>query len=299
MTRRCSILALTMALLGAAGPQHVRADDRAPSREELRALVDRVIASQHRNDAALEQYERTERRQLRKSGQGAAPADDRTFRVVPTGTGILRVQVEENGQPVDAQVYRRQLRELEHTLASALDANQPRQKQAAAKFAKRQRERAEMVDAVRDAFQLTWLGRETRNGRALAKLALDPNPNYKPASRNTSLFLRVRATIWVDEAAGQLARVEAELIRDIRFGGGVIAKVYRGGRFVLEQAEVAPGAWLPTRYDYNFEGRKFLFGFELHELTEASHYRRLGPPAEALLAIRRELSNTPDANSPH
>jgi hypothetical protein len=96
----------------------------------------------------------------------------------------------------------------------------------------------------------------------------------------------------VDEAAGQIVRVEAELFRDISFGGGVLGKIYRGSRMVFEQAEVAPGIWLPTRYEYNFAGRKFLFGFEVHETTEASHYRRIGPPAEALAIIRQEMSQS-------
>jgi hypothetical protein len=291
------VLPLALATLWAAGPEGARADDRAPSPEELRALLERVIANQHRDDAALAQYERIEHRQLRKNEQDTALVEDRTFRVVPTGTGTVRVQAEENGRPVDSELYRKQLRGLEQALVSALDPTETRQKQAADKGAKRSRERAEMVDAVSEAFRFSWLGRETRNGRTLAKLGLEPNPAFKPTSRNTSWLTRLRATAWVDETSGQLARVEAELFRDISFGGGVLGKVYRGGRFVMEQDEVTPGIWLPTRYEYNLQGRKFLFGLELHELTEASHYRRIGPPQEALLAIRCELNNRQDANS--
>ncbi len=292
MPRRLCLIALPLALaLAGTGSGRLRADDRAPSPEELRALVARVISNQLRDDAALEQYERIERRQVRKSESDTAPAEDKTFRVVPTGTGTVRVQVEERGRPVDAELYRKQLRDLEQALLWALNSAESRQKQRVEKGSRRARERAETVDAVRDAFRYTWLGRETRNGRTLARLQLEPNPAFKSTSRNTSLFKAVRATVWVDEGTAQLARLEAELVRDISFGGGILGKAYRGGRFVIEHAEVAPGVWLPTRYDYNFTGRKFVFGFELHELTEVSHYRRIGPPREALLAIRRELGS--------
>jgi hypothetical protein len=293
MNRRTTFAALPLALglLWAACPDSARADDPAPSPEQIRALVARVIAKQHRDDAAIEQYERIERRQTRKSEHDTALAEDKTFRVVPTGTGTVRVQTEERGQPVDAELYRRQLRALEQALVWALNPIESKQKQRVDKAARRSHERAEMVDAVGDAFLFTWLGRETRNGRTLVRLQLGPNPAFKPASRNTSLFSAVHATVWVDEAAAQMVRVEAELIRDVSFGGGIFGKAYRGSRFALEQAEVAPGIWLPTRYDYNFTGRKFLFGFETHELTEVSHYRRIGPPSQALLAIRRELDS--------
>jgi hypothetical protein len=284
-----ALLVLWAAASGAA--QGGGAAERAPSNEEIRALVARTISSQHRDDAALTEYERTERRLVRKTAHDTAPTEDRTFRVVPTGTGVVRVQVEENGRPVDAELYRRQLRDVEQALVSALRPNELRQKRAVEKGAKRSREHTEMVDAVAQAFRFTWLGRETRNGRRLAKLGLESNPAFRPTSSNTKLFSNVRATIWLDEAAAQLVRVEAEVIRDISFGGGVFGKVYRGGRFVMEQAEVAPGVWLPTRYEYNFAGRRFVFGLEVHEVTEASRYRRVGPPADALVAIRHELGS--------
>jgi hypothetical protein len=34
-----------------------------------------------------------------------------------------------------------------------------------------------------------------------------------------------------------------------------------------------------------------VFGLEVHEVTEASRYRRVGPPADALVAIRHELGS--------
>ncbi len=290
-------LSLTLVLLCSARPGSAQSSDPALSPEQIRTLVARVVANQHRDDAALEEYERIERRQLRKNKKNSVLVEDKTFRVVPTGTGTARVQIEDRGQRVDAAFYRWQLRNLELALVAALNPTEIEQSQRVAHAVKRSRQHAALVDAVANAFRFTWLGRETRNGRTLVKLHLDSNPDYKPTSRSTSLLGAVRATIWLDEAVGQLVRVEAELARDISFGGGLLGKAYRGGRFVMEQAEVAPGIWLPTHYDYNLTGRKFLFGFEVHELTEASHYHRIGPPREALLAIRRELSGTSISHS--
>ena len=290
MLRRFAIASLCLAL---AAPPRAAAQDRAPSPAELQALFDRVIANQHRTDAQIEFYERIERRQVRKAAAAARPVEDKTFRVVPTGTGIIRAQVEENGRPVDAALYRRQLLDVEHALAAALRPSDPRQRQAIAKHERRVRERTALVDALRRAYRATWLGREQRNGRALAKIQLEPDPAFQPFSRTAEYLTHARATVWIDEAAGALVRVEAEIFRDISIGAGILAKIYRGSRIVMEQTEVAPGLWLPARYDYSFTGRKFLFGFSLFETTTNSSYRRIGPPAEALAAIRRELASPP------
>jgi hypothetical protein len=78
---------------------------------------------------------------------------------------------------------------------------------------------------------------------------------------------------------------------DISVYGGVGGKVYRGGRFLMEQAPVEPGIWLPVRFEVDITGRKFLFGFTQHEVTQITAYRRIGPPEQALAAVRHELSN--------
>ncbi len=99
------------------------------------------------------------------------------------------------------------------------------------------------------------------------------------------------ATIWVDHASDQLVLGEARVTRDISVGGGILGKLYRGSLFSMEQAEVAPGVWLPMRYQYDFTGRKFLFPFEEHQIIEASHYRLIGPPKQALSIVQDELAS--------
>jgi len=169
-------------------------------------------------------------------------------------------------------------------------------RRARERFNARLKNRAGLISAMRDAFFFNWLGRETRDGRTLLKLRLEPNPNYKPASRETELFLHASATVWADEATAHVVRMEAELTSDFAVGGGLLGKVYRGSRMTLEQTEVAPGVWMPAVYQYDFSGRKFFFGFEIHERTEANRYERVGPPSEALALVRRELSASP---TPH
>jgi hypothetical protein len=290
LTRRIFGVLLFL-LLAVAGTRATLARTQAPTQDELRVLVERIVANQHRNDAALAEYERRERVVARKSGEEERIVEDKTYRVFPTGTGTIRVLLEEKGRPVKREAYEKGLRYVEEALVNALNPDLSRQKEAVAKWEKRTRERTEMVDAVPQAFLITWLGRETRNGRTLAKLKFEPNPEYKPASRNTELFTHVSAVLWVDEKEAQVARMQAEISRDIGVFGGVFGKVYKGGTFVLEQAQVADGVWLPTRYEFDYGGRRFVFPFAVNETTEAAAYRRIGSPKEALAAVRRELQS--------
>jgi hypothetical protein len=57
--------------------------------------------------------------------------------------------------------------------------------------------------------------------------------------------------------------------------------------------EFAPGIWLPTYQQYDFDGRKFLVSFSIHERTFYSDYKRVGPPGEAVNIVRTELDKLP------
>jgi hypothetical protein len=282
-----SVCLFAFAVILSPGASGVTSQTAAPSADDARALVERAIANQHHNDEASYDYERIERRYVRA---GNRITEDNTYRVVPTGTGTLKIPLKEGSQPVDPAVYEKALRDWEQVLTVAMNPNDPREKLSEEKMRKHQTEKAEMVDAVRDAYRFTWLGREAYQGRATIKIGLEPNPSFQPHSRSAEILGHVRATVWIDENVGELLHGEAEIIRDIGVGLGVVAKIYRGGRFQMDQAEVAPGVWLPTRLQYDFEGRKLVFIFNEHETTEMSHYVRRGKPQEALAEVRNELA---------
>jgi hypothetical protein len=261
------------------------------SDDEIAALADRAIANQHRDDTAGKQCEHVEHQVLRSNATDGRTIEDRTYRVVPTGTGTLKLLLKLDGHAVDPNTYRKQLLDWQQVLQIGSNPSDPRVKTALARSAKREQDRKDLVDAAREAFRAKWLGRETRDGRAYEILQLEPKPGFQPHNLAQELMMHVRVKAWIDQQSGQLTRGEAEIVRDIAFGGGFFGKVYRGGHFTIEQSEVAPGVWQPTRYQYDYMGRKFLFAFETHEYTELSHYRHVGPPAEALQIVRSELQS--------
>jgi hypothetical protein len=117
---------------------------------------------------------------------------------------------------------------------------------------------------------------------------LVPNPAYKPTSRATAIFAKVRGYVWIDPVAGQLARVEGEVTEDISIGL-FLAKIYKGSHFTQERYEIQPELWMPSFSQYDFDGRKFFSSISIHERTFYSQFRRIGPPKEALAMIRAEL----------
>jgi hypothetical protein len=266
----------------------------APSDAETEVLLDRVIANQKKDDLAQMTFERIERQEFRKLASDPQPSQVKIFRAVPAGTGVDRITLGADGKPGDLAAYRAELKQLERALALAAEGHEQREDYE--KFAKRQKDRADLIEATRTAFHYTFADRERVGERLLAKYRVDPNPNFKPANRAAAIFSKVHGHIWIDEGAAELARADVEVTENVAIVG-ILAKIYKGSHFMQERYEVAPEVWLPSFSQQDFDGRKFFMAFAIHERTFFSQYRRIGSPKEALQAIREELSHMTASNA--
>jgi hypothetical protein len=258
-------------------------------------IFDRVISNQKRTEQALDLFERTERIEIRKTGGDPNPFAVKILRVFPAGTGTDKITLSSDGKPASPDSYRAELEKLERHLAWAAERG-PAQKEAYGKFERKRKERNDLLEATHEAFLFVLVGHELRGDRTLAKYRMDPNPAFKPTSRNSVLFTKVRGFIWIDEEASELAKIEGYVTEDISLAL-FLAKVYKGSHFMQERYEISAGIWLPSYQQYDFDGRKYLLPFSVHERSFYQNYKRVGPPKEALALIRGELGMEPGAKA--
>ena len=290
VTHRHRIIAGALAALLFAGASSLVAQDSgsaAPLADaEKYALFEKVVANQKKVEESLDVYERLERVETRKNSHDPKPISDKSFRVIPAGTGNGRIPVRNDGQPLDPATYRADLQKLVHQLAWAAESGRA-QTDAYAKIQKKRKERDDLISAGGKAFNFIFVARESRGNRTLLKFRMSPNPAYKPPNRTAAMYSKVRGFVWIDEAANQLARIQGETIEDVSLGI-FLARVYKGSYFMQERYEIFPGCWLPTFAQYDFDGRKLFMNFSIHERTFYTRYRYIGPPREALQAIQKE-----------
>ncbi len=279
------LLTLGPACPGQSVPARNTVDVRS---EESTDVFKEVITNQKRVDTELNVYERIERVEIRKTGSDAKPSEVKVWRVFPAGTGMDKIPLGGDGKPANATSYREALEKLETALLWAAQDGAA-QREAYGKVERRRKERNDLIDATRKAFFFTKMGEEARGDRVLVKYDMTRNPAYRAATRDEMLFTKVHGTIWIDKESKQLAKIEGEVTEDISVGL-FLAKVYRGSYFMQERYEMSPGEWLPSYQQYDFDGRKFVVPFSIHERTFFSDYHRVGPPKEAIAVVRDELS---------
>lgn len=274
---------------GTVGQSAVPSSD-PPIAPDPAKLLDRVIANQKKDEAALDLYERLERLETRKNPNDPVPSSVKIARVIPSGTGMDKIPVNADGHPADAEAYRARLESLERALELIVNNNRS-QRDALQKYAKKRKDRNDLIETARNAFDFTLVDRERRGDRLLAKYEMTPNPAFKPNSRLATIFTKVHGYVWIDERAGELARIEGDVTEDISIAL-FLGKIYKGSHFMQERYEVLPGLWQASFSQYDFDGRRFFSGFSMHERTFYSNYHYIGQPKEAIEAIRKELARS-------
>jgi hypothetical protein len=119
--------------------------------------------------------------------------------------------------------------------------------------------------------------RERFRGRNAVVFDFEQNPAEKAHNRGESILRSLAGTVWIDEDAKGLLRLEARVKDSIKIGGGLLVSVQPGSSFVLEVEHVNGEVWLPAYAEQRINGRLFLFkGLKTHIVERFTDYRAFG-----------------------
>jgi hypothetical protein len=115
------------------------------------------------------------------------------------------------------------------------------------------------VDDVVDTLEFTMARREERDGRDAIVVTFAPKADAHPQTREGRIARAFKGTIWVDEAAREVMRVEATAVDSLSYGFGLIARLNEGTKVSLTRQPVDGDLWQPTAVRFAGEGRAMLF----------------------------------------
>ncbi len=93
----------------------------------------------------------------------------------------------------------------------------------------------------------------------LTKLIFKPNPHFQPSSREGKVLHEMAGDIWVDAKQQRLVSINGQLTNEVKFGGGLLGHLEKGGEFRLKRTEIAPGHWEVVEIVVNMRGKALLF----------------------------------------
>jgi hypothetical protein len=198
--------------------------------------------------------------------------------MIQTREGTIARALAFNGKPLTPEQRADDDKKLEELASNPAKLAEKRKEQKA------DEERiSKMFGELPKAFLYEYDGTEEGKTGPLVRLKFKPNPNYQPPSRETSVYKAMSGTMLVDENSKRLARIEANLFRDVNFGWGLLGRLDKGGHFIVEQSKLAPDDWEPTYMNIQFTGKALLFhSINMREVETNSDYQQV--PGDLTLA---------------
>jgi len=130
------------------------------------------------------------------------------------------------------------------------------------------RKARQLMKIIPQAFVFQYAGRQDRN----IKIAFQPDPQFNPSTREAEVLHAMEGIMVVDGREKRFVSLSGQMVRQVRFGFGLLGRLNKGGTFMLNRQEEAPGHWKTTLIDVHLKGKALLFK-TISEQQHEVHWR--------------------------
>lgn len=245
---------------------------------DMPILFKQVLDNQNQLEEARNDYTYTRTESdVEIDGNGDAHEDPvRTYEVFSVHGRRVEKLVARSGQPLTRDEARKgEERTLKLIREHRKKASEPEHE---AKRSRAENEKGDDDLTVSDVLrvcQFVNARREPFRGREVLAYDFEPRPGAKPRGRVESWIHKLRGSVWIDEQAKRILRLEARVNDPLKLGGGLVLSVRRGSSLVFEQALVKDEIWLPSYAEVKLSARFLLLkGYNIHQTQRFSDYKK-------------------------
>ena len=235
-----AVLLLASAAFAAPTPQQKSAERPEMDANQLAKEVVQNELNAETSDQTLWRYRET----IQQGGTA------QVLEVVETKQGEIHRLLEMDGKPLNA------------TQAQAEDDRIRKLLSDPKQFQEQQKDRAQdarqertLLRMLPEAFLFQYDGTKEN----LVGLKFTPNPNFHPSDREGAVFHHMEGTIWVDPGQKRLAEIDGRLTTEVKFWGGLLGHLDKGGTFSVKQEDLGSGHWEMTSLNVQMDGKALFF----------------------------------------
>ena len=170
--------------------------------------------------------------------------------MIQTTKGELQLPVLINGHPPDKTEEEKAESRIQQLVNNPAAAQKSR-KEKSEDYSRSRR----MLKMLPEAFIYTYGGRQGDR----VQLNFKPNPHFRSHSFEEEVFHAMDGSLWVDEKQNRLAQMSGHLTNGVKFLGGLLGHLDKGGSFEVRQEPVARGYWELTVLNVHMTGRALFF----------------------------------------
>jgi hypothetical protein len=150
---------------------------------------------------------------------------------------------------------------------------------------------ATILKILPDAFVFE---QEKNDGERIT-LRFSPNPNFHPSGFAAQVLYHLKGTLELDLRQKRLVEISGRLESEVKFLGGVLGHLDKGGTFFVKQQEITPGCWEMTTMDVRMDGKALLFKTIAVRTKEIDTDFHRVPPATSIQQIAMLTTEIPGA----
>jgi len=263
-------------LFAGLGSQLYASDNKLSANELMQRVFDNEIKAQEQ-DQSHWKYRSVSR----------ASGKEYTTQVIETRQGSVDAVIAVDGHPLSSAERKKQEERIQK-LADSPDAQRKQRHDS--------QQDAEKTKRLLKAFPRAVIASYGQQQGDLTELDFKPNPNFRPSSREEQVLGALAGKIWVNNKEDRLAQIEGQLTQTIKFGGGLLGHLDKGGEFNVKQTEVAPGFWELSAMHIEITGKALFFKtISVHEDEARSNFQPVSDNvtlAQAAEELRRHLATT-------
>jgi len=173
-----------------------------------------------------------------------------TAEAIETPEGGLNRTIAKNGKPLTPQ----EQAEADESLKIFAYDKEARRKKMKSNRDDDQRS-ITLMRSLPDAFNYTVNDvSKGPNGHELVHLSFKAKPGWTAPTHETRVLEGMQGDMVIDKSAGRIAEINGELFKDVDFGWGILGRLFKGGKFIIHQADVG-GKWQETQERLQFNGK--------------------------------------------
>jgi hypothetical protein len=211
-----------------------------------------------------------------------------TREMIQTPEAVLARLVAVDGKPLTDEQRQKEDGRLNRLINSPDELAKKKKEQ------KEDDERArQLVGAIPDAFNFEYVGTEPSSSGELVVLKFSPNSNWNAPNRELQIFTGMAGTMKIAVPQNRLALMQAQLVKSVDFGWGILGRLDKGGDFMIQQSQVLGDHWDLTHMKLHFTGKVLLFkSLNIQEEESTTDYRPVPVMSVSQALGRLKLADT-------
>ena len=189
------------------------------------------------------------------------------YDVIETKNGEVDRLLSVNGKSLSADQQR-----AENERIRKLSADSDEQKKRAKTENEDGDKETELLKMLPEALTYQYEGKSGD----IIRLTFKPNPQFHASTHEAEVFHHMAGVMLINSRNKRLAELSGKLTSEVKFGGGILGRLNKGGTFEVKQGTVARGHWDMTLLDTELTGKELFFKtISVREKTIESNYSRV------------------------